>query len=138
VDEAMERAHIRVLLCGDSFSNRAPLLHEITLREVLDPQADPSLELVTPEASRTRGEVIVPMDQLHAAVVETEPDLVLVLADEAGLARARRMLDSPRGGPEVIGLTVEGHALLNLGPSGLRELMRATVAAGRARRWSNP
>ncbi len=129
---------IRVLLCGDSTADRAPLLHSIALREVLDPSADPSLELVSPAEARGRGEAIVPMDRLRGAVDETEPDVILVLAGEAGLARARGMLESHPTRPEVIGLTLEGHALVNLGPSGLRELMRATVAAGRVRRWSEP
>jgi NAD kinase len=126
------RDPIRVLLCGDRVSGRLSLLAEIMLREVLDVDADPSLARVCPEELSRRGTVFVLLDELVGASIETSPDVVLVLGDEADVGHARWMLSRVVPRPEVIGITRGGHALLNLSPKALRDLILFAASSRRA------
>jgi len=126
------REPIRVLLCGDRVSGRLSLLAEIMLREVLDVKADPSLARVCPEGLSRRGTVFVQLDELVGASAETSPDVVLVLGDEADVGHARWTLSRAVSRPEVIGITRGGHALLNLSPKALRDLILFAASSRRA------
>lgn len=127
------RSRIRVLLCGTPTQHRPSLLVEITVREVLNSSVEPSFEIVHPVTASQDQTSLVPLDRLAAAVAETTPDIVLVLADEAAVDRASQTLSPWRDQVEIIGLTRGGHALFNLGPGDLRDLLRTAVAARRAR-----
>lgn len=132
MDGLTRRARIRVLLCGPLTFDAPSLLAEIATHEVFGAEDDPVFEVVRPRHCGTGEARLVPMDLLRSAVDETAPDVVLVLADESAVSLARRILAPRYPRTEVIGVTRGGHALFNLDPRGLRELLRHAVASRRS------
>jgi hypothetical protein len=122
---------VRVMLCEQRAHSGRSMLLDIVRTQVLDDDGSASLQLVH-TADSPDAEMIVQLEDLDRALAASQPDVLLVLADAMGLARARTAAQR-HGGIDVVAVTRAGYVLIDLAPSNLSAVLRALGAARRER-----